>query len=215
MPPSTACGAGATARSWRPRRFKVRVVHCFWTFATLDEARTFLADAFGDAGGVARRGPQATTAVVERRDLPPLARRRRPRRTGSASRTDREVGPTVASRQAGRGAEIARGGPSAGPCYARPDDLPVPAPRRRTPPRRAARRPRRGSRGPHLGPVRITPLRVTLLVALLGGIGFLAYATLVRDQLQVPLMATGFAVCGIVFAVVAVLSVRRRRPRRS
>ena len=30
--------------------FKVRVVHCFWTFATLDEARTFLADGFGEPG---------------------------------------------------------------------------------------------------------------------------------------------------------------------
>jgi heme A synthase len=62
-------------------------------------------------------------------------------------------------------------------------------------------------RGPHLGPVRITPVRVTLLVALLGGLGFLAWSVLVRDQLQVPMMATGFAVCGIVFAVTAVLSV--------
>jgi hypothetical protein len=50
-------------------------------------------------------------------------------------------------------------------------------------------------------------MRVTLLVALAGGIAFLAYSTFVRDQLQVPLMATGFAVLGIVFAVVAVLSV--------
>ena len=49
-------------------------------------------------------------------------------------------------------------------------------------------------RGPHLGPFRITPLRVTLVIALGGGIAFLAYATFVRDQLQVPLMATGFAV---------------------
>jgi hypothetical protein len=30
--------------------FRVRVVHCWWTFASLDEARTFLADAFGMAG---------------------------------------------------------------------------------------------------------------------------------------------------------------------
>jgi len=62
-------------------------------------------------------------------------------------------------------------------------------------------------RGPHLGPVRITPLRVTLLIALVGGIGFLLYATFVRDQLQVPLMATGFAICGLVFAAVAILAV--------
>ena len=61
-------------------------------------------------------------------------------------------------------------------------------------------------RGPHLGPVRITPVRVTLLIALVGGIGFLLYATFVRDQLQVPMMATGFAICGLVFAAVAVLA---------
>ena len=62
-------------------------------------------------------------------------------------------------------------------------------------------------RGPHLGPIRITPLRATLFVALLGGLGFLAWSTLDRDQLQVPLMATGFAICGIVFAATAILSV--------
>lgn len=68
-----------------------------------------------------------------------------------------------------------------------------------------ARRPQR--RGPHLGPVAITPLRVTLLIALLGGLGFLVYAVVVRDQLQVPLLATGFAVVGIVLVVMAILSV--------
>ena len=61
--------------------------------------------------------------------------------------------------------------------------------------------------GPSIGPVRITPVRVTLLIALLGGIGFLAWSVLVRDQLQVPLMATGLAICGLVFAATAVLSV--------
>jgi hypothetical protein len=45
-----------------------------------------------------------------------------------------------------------------------------------------------------------------LLIALLGGLGFLAYAVLVRDQLQVPLMASGFAVIGLVFAAMAVLA---------
>ena len=66
--------------------------------------------------------------------------------------------------------------------------------------------PARG-RGPHLGPFRITPLRVTLVIALVGGIGFLLYSTFARDQLQVPMMATGFAICGLVFAAVAVLAV--------
>jgi hypothetical protein len=61
-------------------------------------------------------------------------------------------------------------------------------------------------RGPHLGPIRLSPARVMLLIALLGGLGFLAYAVLVRDQLQVPLMASGFAVIGLVFAAMAVLA---------
>ncbi len=71
----------------------------------------------------------------------------------------------------------------------------------------AARRTEGGRAGPHLGRIRVTPLRVTLTVALVGGLVFLAYATFVRDQLQVPLMATGLAVCGLVFAAIAVLSV--------
>lgn len=79
-------------------------------------------------------------------------------------------------------------------------------------PRRPQVRPRdpardEGPAGPRLGRVRITPLRVTLGVALAGGIGFLLWSVLVRDQLQVPMMATGFAICGLVLLVVAVLSV--------
>ena len=66
---------------------------------------------------------------------------------------------------------------------------------------------RRRRAGTWLGPVRVTPVRVTLLIALAGGVGFLLWAVLVRDQLQVPLMATGFAICGLVFAATAVLSV--------
>jgi hypothetical protein len=30
--------------------FRIRVVHCWWTFASLDDARGFLGEAFGDAG---------------------------------------------------------------------------------------------------------------------------------------------------------------------
>jgi hypothetical protein len=61
--------------------------------------------------------------------------------------------------------------------------------------------------GVHIGPIRVTPVRVTLLIALLGGGGFLAWSVLVRDQLQVPLMATGLAICGLVFTAIALLSV--------
>jgi hypothetical protein len=30
--------------------FKIRVVHCFWTFDSIEDGRSFLADAFGEAG---------------------------------------------------------------------------------------------------------------------------------------------------------------------
>jgi hypothetical protein len=46
-----------------------------------------------------------------------------------------------------------------------------------------------------------------LLVALLGGLGFLAYSVLIRDALQVPLMATGLLICGIVLGLMAGLAV--------
>jgi hypothetical protein len=69
---------------------------------------------------------------------------------------------------------------------------------------RSSSAPRR--RGPHIGPLRITPARVFLVVALLGGLGFLAYSIFFRDALQVPLMATGFAICGIAFAIAAFMS---------
>ncbi len=61
--------------------------------------------------------------------------------------------------------------------------------------------------GPYLGPLRVTPVRVMLLIALVGGLAFLAYSIIVRDQLQIPLMATGFAICGLVFAATAVMGV--------
>ena len=65
---------------------------------------------------------------------------------------------------------------------------------------------RRARVGPHLGPMRITPTRVLLAVALLGGIGFLLYAIIVRDALQIPLLASGFAIVALVFTTLAVVS---------
>ena len=70
---------------------------------------------------------------------------------------------------------------------------------------RSTAAPRR--RGPHIGPLRITPARVFLFVALLGGLGFLAYSIFFRDALQVPLMASGFAVVGIVLGIAAFMSI--------
>jgi hypothetical protein len=75
-------------------------------------------------------------------------------------------------------------------------------------PKAARRTASDGPRGPHIGPLRITPTRVTLTLALIGGVAFLAWSVMVRDQLQVPLMATGFLICGLVLLVSGVLGLR-------
>jgi SAM-dependent methyltransferase len=36
--------------------FKIRVLHCFWTFASVEEARAFLAEAFGERGSTLGEG---------------------------------------------------------------------------------------------------------------------------------------------------------------
>ena len=50
--------------------FKIRVLHCWWTFDSLDEARTFLDAAFGEAGRTVAGPVDATAPVVQRRGLP-------------------------------------------------------------------------------------------------------------------------------------------------
>ncbi len=76
-------------------------------------------------------------------------------------------------------------------------------PRPQASPRRAdGHRARTGLR---VGPVQVTVTRVVLAIALVGGLAFLAYAVVVRDQLQVPLMASGFAIVGLVFAAIAIV----------
>ena len=52
--------------------FKVRVVHCFWTFASVEEAQAFLGEAFGERGvavGAALRRPRLAwnVAIYHRR----------------------------------------------------------------------------------------------------------------------------------------------------
>ena len=76
---------------------------------------------------------------------------------------------------------------------------------RTSPDRRRVSQPAR-RQGAHIGPIGLSPLRVMLVIALLGGLAFLAWSVLVRDQLQVPLMASGFAVVGLVFAAMAVMA---------
>ena len=47
--------------------FRIRVIHCFWTFDSIDEARSFLADAFGGPGevvGAALRRPRLSYNVA-------------------------------------------------------------------------------------------------------------------------------------------------------
>ena len=68
-------------------------------------------------------------------------------------------------------------------------------------------RPRRasaGRRGVYLGPIHVTPVRVVLLLALIGTLAYLAYAITVRDASQIPMLASGAAVLGLVFLGLAV-----------
>jgi hypothetical protein len=83
------------------------------------------------------------------------------------------------------------------------------APKARASTKRSAPRRSSSAGGASIGPVRITPLRVTLAIALVGGLAFLAWATFVRDANQVPMMATGLFVTGVVLGVVALMSVGR------
>lgn len=47
--------------------FKIRVLHCFWTFDSIEHGQTFLADAFGDRGraaGAAMKRPRLSWNVA-------------------------------------------------------------------------------------------------------------------------------------------------------
>ena len=89
--------------------------------------------------------------------------------------------------------------------------------------RHVSRRDGGGSRrGSFIGPVRVTPTRIMLAVAVLGSVGYLAYAITVRDATQIPMLASGAAVLGLVFAalgiagaVETVRAARADRPGRS
>jgi uncharacterized membrane protein len=76
--------------------------------------------------------------------------------------------------------------------------------------------------GLHVGPVRVTPTRVFLAVALLGSFLYLAFAVSVRDASQIPALASGALVLGLVFGMLATAggvetyrSARADRPARS
>jgi len=77
----------------------------------------------------------------------------------------------------------------------------------RTDPRRPAAR-RYGSPDDREGrssgsPLRITPVRLVVFVALIGSLAYLAFALTVRDASQIPMLASGAIVLGIVFLALA------------
>jgi hypothetical protein len=70
-----ADAAGPQYREWSNRGgpflrgggFKIRVLHCFWTFATLEDAKDFLGEAFGPKGvvvGEAMKRPRLSWNVA-------------------------------------------------------------------------------------------------------------------------------------------------------
>jgi hypothetical protein len=62
--------------------------------------------------------------------------------------------------------------------------------------------------GLHVGPFAITPTGVLLLVALIGSVAYFLYALTVREASQIPLMAAGLVILGIVFVAIAIIGLR-------
>lgn len=63
----------------------------------------------------------------------------------------------------------------------------------------------RRRRGTWLGPVRITPLRVALAIAIAGSGLFNVYAMLPgRGEQQIPMLSSGFLVMALAFAALAI-----------
>jgi hypothetical protein len=54
-----------------------------------------------------------------------------------------------------------------------------------------------------IGPIPITVTGVLIVIALFGSLAYLFYAVSVRDASQIPLLASGAVVLGIVFAAIA------------
>jgi hypothetical protein len=82
-------------------------------------------------------------------------------------------------------------------------DEPRPEPLRRQP---AATAPESDAR--RIGPLPVTVTGVLIVVALVGSLAYLAYAVTVRDASQIPLLASGAVVLGLVFAAVAFVGAR-------
>jgi hypothetical protein len=60
----------------------------------------------------------------------------------------------------------------------------------------------------HLGPIPITATGVLIVVALVLSLGYLAFAITVRDTSQIPLLASGLVVLGIVFIAMSAVGGR-------
>jgi hypothetical protein len=63
-------------------------------------------------------------------------------------------------------------------------------------------------RGAHLGPIPITVTGVLILVALVLSLAYVGFAISVRDASQIPLLASGLVVLGIVFIAIAAVGGR-------
>ncbi len=61
-------------------------------------------------------------------------------------------------------------------------------------------------RGPHLGPIPISPINVLVTLMLIGSAVFIGWVVLNRDVDQIRLLAAGFAVLGATLVVIAILS---------
>ena len=66
-------GAVATVRS-SSGGFKIRVVHCFWTFESIEDGRDFLDDGASGSADGGRGRHDAAAALLQRRRLPPDVR---------------------------------------------------------------------------------------------------------------------------------------------
>ncbi|MEA2548243.1 MAG: hypothetical protein QOE42_841 [Chloroflexota bacterium] len=64
------------------------------------------------------------------------------------------------------------------------------------------------SEGRRLGPIPITVTGVLILIALVGSLAYVGYAISVRDASQIPLLASGLVVLGIVFLAIAAVGGR-------
>jgi hypothetical protein len=75
--------------------------------------------------------------------------------------------------------------------------------RRRSATRRAFEPPPRDPEARRVGPFPVTTTGVLIVIALIASLAYLLYAVTVRDASQIPLLASGAVVLGLVFAAIA------------